>query len=71
MNDIKQVLAGYIRQHTIGLLSASECIMRIDNTIQKATNNETDIDNRIRLQNKLYKYALSNLVKAINRTERL
>ena len=71
MKGIKDMIDKYVTMYVSGFLSVSECIAKLDVIVQSATVNIPDIDNRIRQQNKLYKYALSNLVKAINRTERL
>ena len=71
MKSIKQLLNSYIQLYSSGLLSISECFARLDNTIQKATDNISNTDDRISQQNKLYIYGMAMLTKAIKQNERM
>lgn len=69
--DIKMIIAGYIRLYLTGLYSVSDTLKQIDNTIQEKTVYTIDTGERIKQQTELYRYSLDKLHKAIIRFDRL
>ena len=68
--DIRRILSGCIAMYTKGLISVSETMQQLDKAIEKNTWMIPNIDYRISLQNKLYRYGLNKLSKAIEYMEK-
>ena len=68
--DIKMIISGIINLYLTGLYTVSDCLKRIEKTIQEKTAYTLDINSRIEQQNQLYKYAMFHMHKAIIRLER-
>ena len=69
---IKMSIDTFIKLYQVGLYTISDCMKSINDVIQTETNtwNVTNVDERIKAQNRLYKYGLSELRKAIIYTEK-
>lgn len=67
----KRIIESCIDTYKRGLYSVPDCFQQIDKAIQKETWLIPDIDEKIKRQNRLYKYGLALLHKAIVQRERL
>ena len=67
----KRIIESCIDTYKRGLYSVPDCFQQIDKAIQKETWCIYDIDEKIKRQNRLYKYGLALLHKAIVQRERL
>lgn len=67
----KRIITSCINTYKRGLYSVSDCFQQIDNAIQKETWLIPDIDEKTKIQNRLYKYGLALLHKAISKMDRI
>lgn len=67
----KCIITSCIDTFKRGNYTIPECLQQIENEIQRETWCIYDIDEKIKRQNKLYKYGLSMLHNAIGQMDRL
>ena len=66
----KRIIESCIDTYKRGLYSVPDCFQQIDKAIQKETWLIPDVDEKIKRQNRLYKYGLALLHKAIVQMDR-